>query len=214
MIEQLATPTGKGDVASLRPLRIALYSGIFVASDAISISLGLKLSLLTKLREHGVPVEVTVFTHASDSRDAAVHRVTDAAALLRDDRFRAADVHMFEFGIHYPLFDCVFLIPPEQLKVGIFHNVTPPELAENSEQRALLWTSMEQRSNLFSVDRVPVAANSTEICSLPLASIPTTCPCCICLPHSLLALGRPLPPPSSSCCMSAGPPLEGVDGPS
>lgn len=118
------------------------------------MSLGLKLDLFNRLNQEGVPIDTTVFAQASDSHDPAVCRVADAAELLRDDRFQTADLHIFEFGIHYPLFDCIFLVPPGQLRIGIFHNVTPPELGESPEQQSLLWSSMQQRSNLFETDRV------------------------------------------------------------
>lgn len=134
---------------------MALYSGLWVRHDAISSSLGLKVDLLERLREAGFPVETTVFVHDTDRRDDPdVHRHDGITSLLADPAFAAADVHIFEYGIHYPLFDAVYFTRPEVASLGVFHNVTPPPLASTHEERVVLERSIRQRENLAQMDHV------------------------------------------------------------
>jgi glycosyltransferase involved in cell wall biosynthesis len=130
------------------PLRVALYSGLCVRYDAISNSLRHKLDLFDSWQRSGVDLECVAFVHSSDYDDPRIRRVDSVAKLLRMPEFRSADIHIFEFGIHYPLFDAVFLLPDGVPAIGIYHNVTPPELADNAALRDILERSLIQRHNL------------------------------------------------------------------
>jgi glycosyltransferase involved in cell wall biosynthesis len=126
-------------------LRVALYSGAFVRYDAISNSLGLKLDLLDRWRAAGEAIDVTAFVCGTDSDDPRVVVCPTVSELVRQPGFHDADVHLFEFGIYYPLFDAVFLLPPERMGV-VFHNITPPELVDESA-RPLIERSFSQLQN-------------------------------------------------------------------
>jgi glycosyltransferase involved in cell wall biosynthesis len=136
------------------PFRVALYSGVFFAADAVSTSLRYKLDFLNHLASTGVPVKTTVFTHASDSDDRSVQRITAMHELLGDAAFQDADLHVFEYGIWYELFNTIFLTPPDQVRVGVYHNVTPPALVDTPEQENVLKRSLRQVHNLGVADHV------------------------------------------------------------
>lgn len=139
-------------------LRVALYSGLCVQHDAISNSLRLKLDLMESWCANGLPVEAVAFVHFSDCDDPRIHAVDSVADLLQIPAFRAADVHIFEFGIYYPLFDSVFLLPEGTPAGAVYHNVTPPALADDPGSRSVLDRSLIQRYNLSRMRHV--ACNS------------------------------------------------------
>jgi hypothetical protein len=117
-----------------RPIRVALLNGVCVRHDAISYSLRLKLDLLRSLRDAGHDVEVSAFVHGTDLDDPDVH-VRSLADLVREPAFAAADLVVYEFGINYDLFDSLFLLREEQRSVGVYHNLTPPELIYSARGR-------------------------------------------------------------------------------
>ena len=88
-----------------RPLRVALYNGIVLERDAVSISFLRKLRLLQRLRDEGYPVDVTGFTQGSEFDDPDIRIHPHVGTLVRDPSFNAADVHVFEFAMWYDLFD-------------------------------------------------------------------------------------------------------------
>ena len=128
---------------------MALYSGIVVEHDAVSHSLGYKLDILRRLRDQGTLLELNVFTLASDQTAAEIQPVASVAALTAMEPFWAADVHIFEFGMYYDLFDAVFLIEPDRPILVIEHNTTPPGLVDIPEVRIGCERSMVQRYNLI-----------------------------------------------------------------
>ena len=134
-------------------MRVALHSGVVVRHDAVSKSLRLKLDVLRKLAKSGIPVEVTVFAQGSDENSPEFHCV-GLRALLSSNQFRNTDVHIYEFGIAYDLFDSVFVVPPTAVSMAVYHNVTPFDLVDGPEQRHAIERSLRQRHNLARVDLV------------------------------------------------------------
>jgi glycosyltransferase involved in cell wall biosynthesis len=146
-LEAPAAPPGlapRGD----GPLQVALYSGIYVRHDAVSNSLHLKLEALRRLVALGAPIEVTVFTHASDFMAPEICVVPSVSRLVGSEAFWSADVHIFEFGMHYELFDAIFVIPEGRSTLVIEHNTTPPELVDLPQVRAGCQLALVQRHNL------------------------------------------------------------------
>jgi glycosyltransferase involved in cell wall biosynthesis len=129
------------------PLRIALYSGLCIRHDAISNSLRLKLQVIDRWQAGGAAVKAVAFVHSSDCEDPRIHRLASVTDVLRYKEFWAADVHVFEFGIYYPLFDAVFLLAESVPTVAVYHNITPPELVDDPATRVLLERSIVQRHN-------------------------------------------------------------------
>jgi glycosyltransferase involved in cell wall biosynthesis len=140
------------------PLRLALYAGVCVRHDAISNSLRLKLDLVDRWRAEAENVVAAAFVHVSDVDDPRIHDVASVAELFSIPAFCAADLHIFEFGIYYPLFDAIFALPSDARIAAVYHNVTPPDLADDEATRRALERSLWQRYNLTRADHV--AANS------------------------------------------------------
>ena len=139
-------------------LNVVLYTGVVVDGDAVSNSLKVKLDILESLRARGADVEVAVFTKATDMDHPAVHVVPSVAALLRQDAFWSADIHVFEFGIHYDLFDSVFVIPADRPVLVVDHNVTPPELVDAADARRACELALVQRHNMSRANLVACAS--------------------------------------------------------
>lgn len=138
---------------STRPLRVALYSGIYVHHDAISDSLRHKVKILRDLQDAGVAVEFTTFTQHSDySGDVVI--VPTVASLVARPEFWDADVHVFEFGIAYELFMAAYLVPADRLVIGVYHNITPRHLLKDSRTLAALERSETQQELLLRFDHV------------------------------------------------------------
>lgn len=131
---------------------VALYSGVILRADAISDSLRLKLDILTGLAAAGLPVRVTAFTQATDHNHDRIRRVANVHELTRHREFHDADLHIFEFGIHYNLFNGIVLVDPKPV-LAAYHNVTPPELADPT-LRPTLEASLVQKHNLFWAQRI------------------------------------------------------------
>ncbi len=134
--------------------RVALHSGIWVRNDAISASLAIKMELIDRLVADGWPITATAFVHDAEIVTDRVQIASGPQQLVAKPAFRHADLHIFEFGIHYPNFDVVYLLPPNTPSVAVYHNITPPELVETGHQRLHCHASHRQLSNLFEMDRV------------------------------------------------------------
>lgn len=143
----LAAPAGLALRAD-GPLKVALYSGIYVRHDAVSNSLHLKLEALRRLVALGAPIEITVVTHASDFPAPEIQIVPSVSRLVGSETFWSTDVHIFEFGMHYELFDSIFVIPADRSTLVIEHNTTPPELVDLPQVRAGCQLALVQRHNL------------------------------------------------------------------
>lgn len=116
------------------------------------------------------------FVHGTDApEDPDVTGVPDPWALARDPWFRSADVYVYEYGIHYPLFDSIFLVPADRVVIGVFHNVTPPELVDDPETRWTLGASLAQVHNLSRCDEVlcDSAFNRDCLATFGVAEVPT-----------------------------------------
>jgi len=190
-----------------RRVHIALYSGIVVPRDAVSRSLVHKLEVLRRLIGLGAPIDVTVFTQSVDEEEPEFCVVPTVAELLARDEFWAADVHVFEEGMYYDLFNSVFVIPPDRPIMAIEHNSTPAELVAVPWAREAVERSHAQRHNLtlarhvacdseFNVDMarsVGVPDERISVLHLPPAVTPVTPPRPLAThqgPVRLLYLGR------------------------
>jgi len=118
-----------------------------VEHDAISFSLRSKLDLL-RSGQTTRPFEARAFVQLTDADDDGVRVVYDSWQLAKDEWFRDADLYVYEFGIQFDLFNAVFLTPPERPILGVFHNITPPELVNDEAARAKSHASMVQAHNL------------------------------------------------------------------
>ena len=143
-----------------RPLRVALYNGIVLERDAVSISFLRKLRLLQRLRDEGHPVHVTGFTQGSEFDDPDIRIHPHVGTLVRDPSFNAADVHVFEFAMWYDLFDALLLV--EQPSLVVDHNTTPPELVDDPVVREACAKASLARHNLYLANRIVTVGEFTR----------------------------------------------------
>jgi glycosyltransferase involved in cell wall biosynthesis len=140
--------------AAGRTLDVALHAGVWFHHDAISRSLSRKLAIIDELADAGWPITATVFTHASDYDEPRVRVCGSPSDLLAHVEFHSANVHIFEFGIHYPNFNSVFMLPRSVTTVGVYHNVTPPDLVDDPGTRDACVRSQVQKANLFEMTEI------------------------------------------------------------
>jgi glycosyltransferase involved in cell wall biosynthesis len=131
-----------------------------VEFDAVSTSLLHKLEILQRLRILGYPVDCTVFTQGTDL-DRPEMVVTSPGDLTRHPGFLTADLHIYEFGMHYELFDTHDALPPETRKLVIDHNTTPPELVGSDEARRHCADAISRRTQLAWADHVATVSEFT-----------------------------------------------------
>ena len=137
-----------------KPFCVALYNGIFVSADAISTSVRYKLELVRRLAAGGIPIHATVFAQSTDIADHDVKEMSSVHRLWQSAEFHEADFHLFEFGVYYDLFDAVFLLGDTAIAAGVYHNVTPPSLAETLVMRTVLERSLSQRRHFLRFQRI------------------------------------------------------------
>ena len=137
------------------PLRIAIYAGVYLPADGISASVRPKLEMIRALRDSGVPIEVTVFTQVSEGdADPEVVTLSSLEGLLGHPAFQAADLHIFEFGHFYELFDAALAVPEWALITAVYHNITPAELSTDPVFQRRIRRSLVQKHNLFLAERI------------------------------------------------------------
>jgi glycosyltransferase involved in cell wall biosynthesis len=143
-----------------RPLRVALYNGIVLERDAVSMSFLRKLRLLQRLRDEGLPFEITGFTQGSDFDDPDIRIHPHIGSLVRDPCFNAADVHVFEYAMWYDLFDALLLVGHPSLVID--HNTTPPELVDDPVVREACVKANLVRHNLHLATRIVTVGEYTR----------------------------------------------------
>src|SRR4051812_9603165 len=123
-------------------MRVAIVSGICVADDAISTAMVAQATLCMMLPEVD---EVAIFAQHVDRRvGVQTFTVSSSWELVRHPWFRACDVAIFHWGIHYQLFDALALLNVSGPgPVCHFHNCTPAALV-HPDQRAEVERSMAQ----------------------------------------------------------------------
>jgi len=136
-------------------LEIAMYSGIVVRRDAVSWSVRHKLEVLRHLISLGAPITVTCFAQSIDE-DLGPELVCcpSVAKLLGRPEFWTADLHIYEEGMYYELFDSIHLVPEGRPVLAIEHNSTPVDLVDVPAARAAVERSHRQRANLLAATHV------------------------------------------------------------
>ncbi|MGH9045290.1 MAG: hypothetical protein ACRDVP_10750, partial [Acidimicrobiales bacterium] len=135
-------------------LRVAMYAGIVFRRDAVSWSLLHKLAVLRRLIARGARMDVTVFTHAMEDPAPEVIVAPSVAKLLARPEFFQADVHIFEGGMYYDLFDAIQVVPKDRPTLVFEHNSTPVALVDVDEARLAVERSHLQRANLLRATHV------------------------------------------------------------
>jgi hypothetical protein len=135
-------------------LTASLVAGIIVPRDAMSNVVRQNADAL-----QATGCRVRLFTMHTDVADSRITTVGDPAALAADPFFRQSDIVVFHFGIRYPLFSAVHMVPRTAKSIGFFFGVTPPHLV-TSKDRSTIEESYRQMSHLHAVDQVIITADS------------------------------------------------------
>ncbi|NHZ96450.1 glycosyltransferase family 4 protein [Massilia sp. CCM 8734] len=128
-------------------MKISVIHGICVRNDAISNAIADNIGSLLEAGH-----EVVLFTYACEH--AVPHRlVRDATDIMIDTHFQASDAVIFHFGIFYPLFDLILLVPERVRRLVVFHNITPKQFV-GAEHHATIDKSFAQMGNMMFADHV------------------------------------------------------------
>ena len=129
------------------PLRVALYAGVVVERDAVSTSLLHKLRILRQLEELGYAVTTIVFTQGTDVDRPGV-AIVGPEQLVEEGACLAADLHIYEFGMHYELFDTHVRLPQQARTLVVDHSTTPPTLVGSVEAAEKCAEAIQRRDKL------------------------------------------------------------------
>lgn len=135
-------------------MKVALYSGIIIERDAISGSVRRKIDLLRGEPGRQLGIEPIAFCQHSNVDDPAIRAVGDSVLdLARHPDFTEAALHIFEFGIHYNLFNASLLLP-ERRMAAVYHNITPRELVTDPLAQQAVDRAMTQKNLLFRMSHI------------------------------------------------------------
>ncbi|NIE82929.1 MULTISPECIES: glycosyltransferase family 4 protein [unclassified Burkholderia] len=148
-------------------MKISYLNGVCVRNDAISNNIR---DEIRALRGSGVD-DIRLFAYACEHEDIPSKLVNDISEIAFDEHFLASDVVIFHFGIYYPLFDLLPIVPARARRIVVFHNVTPREVVK-PENRALIDRSFSQMSNIAWADHV-ICDSDTNLDVLRKAGINT-----------------------------------------
>ncbi|HEY0294156.1 MAG TPA: glycosyltransferase family 4 protein [Bordetella sp.] len=129
-------------------MNVSFVSGVCVEHDAISNSIREEIQWLTKAGYH-----VRLFTYRCDYKDLPYKQVGGLADVMYDPHYRHSDLIVWHFGVHYPLFNLLFIAPTRAKKVVVFHNITPKQFVPESAH-ADIDLSFSQMSNIAVADQV------------------------------------------------------------
>lgn len=129
-------------------MRIAYLNSICQQYDAISNAIRDEIAWL---REAGH--EVRLFAYACEFPEVPFTRVDNDLDVAFDPYFQQCDLALFHFGVYYPMFNLLPLVPRRARRVVVFHNVTPRAHLPASSH-ALIDKSMAQVSNMAFADHV------------------------------------------------------------
>ncbi|MGH8995375.1 MAG: glycosyltransferase [Acidimicrobiales bacterium] len=179
--------TGEG-----RHLKVAMYSGIVVRRDAVSWSLLHKLAALRRLIALGAPIDVTVFAQSIEDQEPEFVCCPSVAKLLARPEFWEADLHIYEEGMYYELFDSVYLVELDRPILAIEHNSTPAALVDVPPARLAVERSHAQRRNLVRATRV-ACVSELNVEMARSAGVPEEAISVLHLPPAIVPIG-PVPP--------------------
>jgi glycosyltransferase involved in cell wall biosynthesis len=129
-------------------MKIAYINGVCVQHDAISNAVRDEINWL-----QGVGHDVRLYAYSCEHSDVPFTRVEREADVAFDPHFQSCDLVVFHFGIFYPLFNLLLMVPLHSKRIVVFHNITPKELLPLSA-RELIERSFVQMANIVFADQV------------------------------------------------------------
>jgi glycosyltransferase involved in cell wall biosynthesis len=118
--------------------------------------------------------EIRLFTYSCDFQELPFKTVGDAKDVVFDSFFQRSDVVIFHFGVLYPLFNILPVVPRSALTLVIFHNITPKEFLPASAHETID-NSFKQMRNIVFADHVVCVSNiNQEVLSSNGIHVPST----------------------------------------
>ncbi|XYJ11334.1 glycosyltransferase family 4 protein [Telluria sp. B2] len=128
-------------------MKISYVNGICLNNDAISNSIRDEVIWLSEAHD------VRLYTYACDNPALPARIVTDVRDIVFDPHFQSSDLVVFHFGVFYPLFDLLPVVPRNALRMVVFHNITPRQFVASADH-SLIDKSFVQMSNMTFADHV------------------------------------------------------------
>jgi glycosyltransferase involved in cell wall biosynthesis len=132
------------------PFRVAFYVDGYWAGEATSRALRYKVEALCR-QDTARVFDFRIFCAGTNMGNPRIRHLRDFQELVSDPFFLEADLHVFEFGWHYDLFDAVLFCPETSSTAVYYHGITPMELCV---EQGKAWKSYRQKLNLFKADRI------------------------------------------------------------
>jgi glycosyltransferase involved in cell wall biosynthesis len=139
------------------PFRVAFYVDGYWGGEATSRALRHKAEALSGA-ETARRFDYRIFCAGTNMANPRVRVLRNFQDLVTDAFFEAADLHIFEFGWHYDIFDAILFCPERSRTAAFFHGITPIELCTDQNKA---WRSYKQKLNLLTADRVFCASPYT-----------------------------------------------------
>jgi glycosyltransferase involved in cell wall biosynthesis len=147
-------------------MKIAYVNSICHRYDAISNAIRDEIGWLTAAGH-----DVRLFAYSCDFDDVPYTRVDHETDVAFDPFFQDCELAVFHFGVYYPLFNLLPVVPVRAKRLVVFHNITPKECLP-AASHALIDKSFAQASNIEFADHV-VCVSETNLAVLRDAGITT-----------------------------------------
>lgn len=130
-------------------MKISYINSVCVRHDAISAALRIEIGWIRETKRH----DVKLFAYACDFDDVHFCKVDNVADIVFDPHFQSSDLVIFHFGVFYPLFDMLPIVPISAKRVVVFHNITPKQFVSKVNHETID-QSFRQMTNMVLADRV------------------------------------------------------------
>ena len=130
-------------------MRISYIHGICVNYDAISNSIRDEITWLLSVPGN----EIRLFAYACDFQELPFTIVKDLRDVIFDPFFQQSSIVIFHFGVYYPLFNILPVVPKTAKTIVVFHNITPKEFLPASIHETID-KSFQQMSNMAFANHV------------------------------------------------------------
>lgn len=151
-------------------MKVSYLHGVCVRNDAISNAIADEITWLSERAGN----DVRLFAYACDHPKIRCTVVDQLGGVALHPHFQDSDLVVFHFGVYYPLFNLLPVVPRKAKRLVVFHNITPkaflPEAAHS-----LIDRSFAQMSNIQFAHHV-ICVSETNLTVLRDAgiSVPAT----------------------------------------
>jgi glycosyltransferase involved in cell wall biosynthesis len=151
-------------------VRVSYIHGICVNHDAISSAIKDEITWLLSVPGN----EIRLFTYACDFQELPFKVISNLKDVVFDTFFQQSDIVIFHFGVFYPLFNILPVVPKTAKRIVVFHNITPREYLPVSAHE-IIDKSFQQMSNIaFANHVVCVSQINQQVLSSHGINVPST----------------------------------------